>query len=56
MDRRDVLLAVLALTYVALCPYTKVEESFNLQVCGPDRSPALQRTHTPLTDGCMAAP
>ena len=46
MDRRDVLLAVLALTCVALCPYTKVEESFNLQVCGPDpgRPPLSGRT------------
>ena len=27
----DCLLALLCLLYVVLCPYTKVEESFNLQ-------------------------
>ena len=31
MDRFDVIIFLLTIIYIVLCPFTKVEESFNLQ-------------------------
>ena len=55
-DRWDVLLAVLMLLHVAACPYTKVEESFNLQVHRGDAGAASRRCRSPRARARPRAP